>query len=101
MPSPLETRFWEKVQKTDTCWLWDKIDIKGQGRLYPPSSNKYILAHHFSYELHKGPIEPLMRIIQTCGVGHCVNPEHLQKLTRAEHVSTLKKRAEASHETLT
>ncbi len=92
MLSPLEERFWAKVQKTDTCWVWTKIDALGQGRLYPPSNNKYIAAHHYSYELHKGPIEQGKLIIQTCGVRHCVNPEHLDKLTRAEYFQLRKKR---------
>jgi hypothetical protein len=72
--TPDETRFWAKVQKTDTCWLWTASKINGFGQF---RANGHGLAVQFSWELHFGPLPVAMRIKQTCGNRACVNPAHL------------------------
>lgn len=80
-------RFWSRVKKTDSCWLWTGyIDMDGYGQFYvrPKQVNGDSLqigAHRFSYELHREPIPAKMQIDHLCRVRNCVNPEHLAVVT--------------------
>jgi hypothetical protein len=68
-------RFWAKVKKTKTCWLWQastRRDGYGQFRL----NGKMIAAHRLSYTLLIGPIPKDMQVLHSCDVRHCVNPAH-------------------------
>jgi hypothetical protein len=82
--TPVE-RFWEKVDKTDTCWLWtDRLDANGYARFWVKP--RTLFAHRFSFELHRGPIPAGMTIDHRCRVRHCVNPAHLEPETLEQNV---------------
>jgi len=76
--SPPESRFWVLVDKQgfDGCWIFRKG---------PPLTNyrtlrvfqKKILAHRYSWELHRGPIPSGLFVLHHCDVPACVNPDHL------------------------
>ena len=72
----LEQRFWDKVNKTDTCWLWTgyKGD-RGYGNF--TINKKCKLSHRVSYELHYGPIPDKMIVCHKCDHPPCVRPDHL------------------------
>jgi len=75
---PLIDRFWEKVEKTDTCWLWIGVRVpSGYGILQEGTRPISHSAHRLSYQLHVGPIPNGMRVCHTCDTVHCVNPAHL------------------------
>ena len=77
-PAPAVDRFWRKVQKSDTCWLWlAGKDHKGYGIFGPGGGGKHVRASRFSYELHKGKIPEGLKVLHTCDTPACVNPEHL------------------------
>jgi hypothetical protein len=81
---PSKERFWEKVNKTDTCWLWIAATGRfGYGQFW--SKNKMVSVHRFSYELCKGKIPKGMVLDHLCRVRHCVNPEHLEVVTGLEN----------------
>ena len=69
---PVEERFWSKVEKTSTCWLWKgcapTIVVKG----------KRIYAHKLSYSMHFGPIPEGQRVRRVCRDRRCVRPDHLE-----------------------
>jgi hypothetical protein len=74
-------RFWAKVNKTDTCWLWTACkDIGGYGNYYNQR------AHRVAYEVLVGPIPDGMVLDHLCCVRACVNPEHLRVCTHVENV---------------
>lgn len=84
------TEFMKKVQKTETCWLWmGTIRSEGYGtfNLYNYGAKN---AHRTSYELFKGEIPPKMDIDHLCRNKQCVNPEHLEAVTRQENIQRAK-----------
>lgn len=70
-------RFWERVDKTDTCWLWTAgRTSRGYGMVMIDGNRQYV--HRFVYELLVGPIPDGALIDHKCRVRACVNPQHLQ-----------------------
>ena len=62
------------------CWLWSNtLNYKGYGVLSSMS------AHRWSYMHHIGPIPDGLEIDHLCRVRNCVNPEHLEPVTRHEN----------------
>jgi hypothetical protein len=79
-------RFWEKVEKTDTCWLWTGGTSSGYGRILRSGQRSMVYAHRWSYEFHVGPIPDGLVIDHLCRVRHCVNPDHLEPVTWRENI---------------
>lgn len=75
-------RFWEKVEKTDSCWRWTGALNNGRGvcRYEGRSRTAYIVA----YELLEGPVPAGKQLGSTCGVNLCVRPSHRYPGTHAE-----------------
>lgn len=81
-----EERFWSKVNKTDTCWLWTASCFDGGYGSFSVNSNN-IGAHRYSYTLHKGEIAEGLCVRHTCDEPHCVNPDHLELGTQQENMN--------------
>lgn len=72
----LEKRFWARVNRTDSCWLWRGPFAKnGYGQIGSGSTVRK--AHRLSWELHNGPIPPGFWVLHRCDVRECCNPDHL------------------------
>lgn len=72
-------RFWIKVQKTETCWLWKATTCRGYGQFWKPDGHR-ILAHRMAWELTNGPISDGLFVCHNCPGGDnplCVRPDHL------------------------
>lgn len=81
-PSPV-VRFWARVNKTETCWLWTgPIDAAGYGRM----GRKSRLAHRVAYEWLIGAVPDEMELDHLCRVRNCVNVSHLEPVTHRENV---------------
>jgi len=69
-------KFFTKVIKTDTCWLWNAgCDRNGYGQFW--NGKKTIQAHRFSWVLARDDTCERKHILSSCGNKKCVNPAHL------------------------
>ena len=80
----VEDRFFSKVDKTESCWLW-------KGCLHPEGygtfrNGKAVLAHVFSWQLVNGAVPNRLELDHLCRIRQCVNPAHLEPVTHAENV---------------
>ncbi len=81
---PVADRFWEKVKKTDGCWLWTgAINSHGYGNFW--DGKRYRNAHDVAYELCVEPIPARHDVHHTCENPPCVRPKHLEAKTRRAH----------------
>lgn len=72
-----ELRFWSKVRKTKTCWLWCGSHKEGYGVAIHAGGMSRTGAHRISWEMHYGELPAGQRVLHTCHVRECVNPKHL------------------------
>lgn len=96
LPS-LSERFWSRVDRhgpaalswdgrilPGSCWLWTGAPAAtGYGVIRAGGRDTY--AHRIAHELLVGPIPQGLTIDHLCMVRLCVNPEHLEPVTRAEN----------------
>lgn len=76
-----QDRIFKKVVLVAGCWEWTgHIDSNGYGK----ASRGW--AHRLSYEAFVAPIPEGLEIDHLCRNRRCVNPEHLETVSRAENL---------------
>lgn len=82
-----EERFWNKVEKTDGCWLWTAaLNADGYGLFLLKNDGRMKIAHRIAFRWLVGPIPDGMELHHLCHTTNCVNPAHLKPVTRTEHI---------------
>jgi hypothetical protein len=83
----LPLRFWNKVLPIDgECWIWiGAITSNGYGS-FGVSSGRGKSAHRHAYLTLVGPIAPGLDLDHLCRNRDCVNPDHLEPVTRQVNV---------------
>lgn len=73
---PLPERFWARVRKTKTCWIWTgSRNGKGYGIIWANGKSKpYLMAHRYAYELLRGHLPNRVLAIHKCDTPLCVRP---------------------------
>jgi hypothetical protein len=84
-------RFYDKVEKTDSCWQWlAHKDQNGYGQFSFKGKVEY--AHRVSYILFNGEFDNNLQICHSCDNPSCVNPEHLFLGTHKENMIDMSKK---------
>lgn len=76
-----------KVEAETGCWIWQGyVTSKGYGQTTTPSHGKTVMpAHRAIYIELVGEIGEGLVLHHTCENRLCVNPDHLEPITQAEH----------------
>ncbi len=87
-PLTEQERFDQKVDRTETCWLWaGRLNDSGYGVFHKDGKGRK--AHRVAYERENGPIPDGALLDHACRTRRCVNPAHLRivdKKRNAENV---------------
>lgn len=90
-----EERFWEKVEKTESCWNWiGSRNADGYGVLDIDGLN--YRAHRFVLEIEGGKIPSSIKVCHKCDNPICVNPDHLFLGSQADNVKDMRDKGRAS-----
>jgi len=96
---PVAERFWDKVEKTESCWLWRGSKTnKGYGEMNTGgdhSRNQNEFVHRLSWVLHFGPIPDGLNVLHHCDTPLCVRPDHLFLGTQADNMHDCKVKGRA------
>lgn len=88
--------FTEKVQVSDTCWLFTgRPNNSGYGSIY--FNGKKMGAHRASWIYHFGEIPKGIQVCHKCDTPLCVNPEHLWLGTRSQNMKDAVSKGRTKH----
>lgn len=85
-PDPLWDRFWSKVDKSASCWLWTAGTLPS-GRGLFQIGRKVQQAHRVAWGMVYGIVPPV--VLPSCDTTLCVRPSHLLGLTRRDAAAWL------------
>lgn len=94
---PAAERFWPKVVKTETCWNWTGARQAGGYGRFGAAPGRLVLAHRWSYEALVGPIPDDMTLDHLCRFTSCVNPAHLEVVSRETNALRGSRNATKTH----
>lgn len=87
MNTDVHNRFWSKVDQSagpDGCWIWTASTRKGYGRAWV--DGRVQPAHRVAFEQLRGPVPDGLDLDHLCRNRSCVNPAHLEPVTRGENL---------------
>jgi hypothetical protein len=82
---PLVDRFWEKVNKTDTCWIWTACKTAAGYGYFAIGHSGPQYAHRLAYQLANPISLKGLQLHHICKNRACVNPSHLEVTDNLSH----------------
>ena len=85
----LVARFYEKadIKTNEECWIWRGATAPHGYGVFNLGQNTYRGAHRVAYQLSIGPIPDGFDLDHLCRRRNCVNPLHLEPVTRKENLN--------------
>ena len=85
-PAVLVERMMKRVTVDRTCWIFTGcVNSRGYGCVGSGRKGKSILVHRLVVLHRDGHLDNEMTVDHLCGVKTCVNPDHLEVVTREEN----------------
>jgi hypothetical protein len=92
MDAKAVSRFWSKVDKSGSCWIWTGCLRSANGYGLFSIGRRNVSAHRFAYEILNGPIPEGASILHSCDNKKCVNPSHLTAGNQSQNIKDCVKR---------
>lgn len=78
------------IRDDNGCLLWCAATVNGYGSITDEGGNGGRVAHRVAYELATGEqLDPWDTVHHKCAVRRCVEPSHLQRITRVENTAEM------------
>jgi hypothetical protein len=80
--------FWDKIEgePNSGCWLWTGSLNGRYPKIWDGRRGHVIYAHVFAWTVLRGPVPLGYDVDHLCRVKICVNPQHLEPVTRRENL---------------
>jgi hypothetical protein len=83
--APIFDRLVRLSDRSGDCWLWTGARYRnGYGQMCLDGKRRS--AHRVSWEAANGPVPVGLDLDHVCRVRHCINPAHLEPVTRSENM---------------
>lgn len=76
--------FWNRVNQTDTCWLWTGA-VRTDGYGHCRYQGNQVSCHRLAWTLTYGEIPIGLCVLHKCDVRLCINPDHLYLGTKKDN----------------
>lgn len=84
-PRDPEIRFFSKVDAEGPCWEWTASLAKGYGQFW--TGERIQMAHIWAWNFLVGEVAEGLDLDHLCRNRRCVNPDHLEPVTRGVNLS--------------
>jgi hypothetical protein len=85
-------RFWSRVNKTESCWLWTHTLLENRYGMFGGKP-----AHRVAWMITNGEIINGLHVLHKCDVGICVRPDHLFLGTHTDNMQDMIKKDRAHY----
>lgn len=81
----VERRLGRHVSIEGDCWIWQGATTRNGYGMVQVDGRRW-MAHRYAYTALVGPVQPQLDLDHLCRRRACVNPDHLEPVTRSENL---------------